>query len=145
MPSISDAASIAMSLSEAYIGSVFSWSVVVLTACTDVSSGAVILEAFNYICLKKFSCWDLFSYMYGIVACKHVAGWWTVHRQERNAPRPWWRYATIEALLLTAFSVGPLRGYMTRPTEFSSVSECSFVQWSEVSWMVSNQLEGSCI
>jgi hypothetical protein len=37
---------------------------------------------------------------------------------------------------------GTLRGYMTRPTEFSSVSECSssWVEWSEVSWLVSDQL-----
>jgi hypothetical protein len=31
-----------------------------------------------------------------------------------------------------AFSVGPLRGYMTRPTEFRSVSAVQSVQWSEL-------------
>jgi hypothetical protein len=40
------------------------------------------------------------------------------------------------------FPCGPLRGYMTRPTEFSSVSECSAVEWRGTSWLVSEWIRG---
>jgi hypothetical protein len=38
---------------------------------------------------------------------------------------------TVEALQ-AAFSLSPLRGYMTRPTEFCSESECSAVDGSAI-------------
>jgi hypothetical protein len=37
-----------------------------------------------------------------------------------------WRHKTIEEVMQAVFSVGPLRGYMTRP------SECSAVEGSPV-------------
>jgi hypothetical protein len=41
--------------------------------------------------------------------------------------------ATMEVLFEAVFSMCPLRGYIVRPTEFSSVSA---VQWSGASWLV---------
>jgi hypothetical protein len=41
------------------------------------------------------------------------------------------RHATIEEVM-QVFSVDPLQGYMTRPTEFSSESECSAVEGAVV-------------
>jgi hypothetical protein len=38
-------------------------------------------------------------------------------------------------VLQAEFSVGPLRGYMTRPTELTSVSECSAFEYSRVKWV----------
>jgi hypothetical protein len=43
-----------------------------------------------------------------------------------------WRHETTEEVLQAACSVGPLRDYMTRPTEFCSASKCSAVEGSVV-------------
>jgi hypothetical protein len=50
-------------------------------------------------------------------------------RCERTAHTQQWKYCWKRSFLC-----GPLRGYITRPTEFSSVSavQCSWVWWSEV-------------
>jgi hypothetical protein len=39
-----------------------------------------------------------------------------------------WRHSTIEEVMQVVFSVGPLRCYITRPTEFSLDSERSEVE-----------------
>jgi hypothetical protein len=44
------------------------------------------------------------------------------------------RHATIEEMLKTVFSLDPLRGYMTRPTDFYSVSLCSAIEYSAMRW-----------
>jgi hypothetical protein len=44
--------------------------------------------------------------------------------------------STIEKRFHAVFSVDPLRGYMTRPTEFSSVSEFSAGEYSRVKRLV---------
>jgi hypothetical protein len=57
-----------------------------------------------------------------------------VHTQQRNMSRPRWHHATVEEMMKIVFSVGPLRGYITRPTEFSLVSGV------ESNWVESRQL-----
>jgi hypothetical protein len=62
--------------------------------------------------------------------------------QQINASRTLLPRAKIEEMLQAAFSVGPLRGYMIRPTEFSSVSECSAVEYSGGNYLVGEQSVG---
>jgi hypothetical protein len=78
-----------------------------------------------------------------IVACRPIASWWPVQTEQRNASHTRWRRATIEEMLQAVFSVGPLWGYMTRPTEFSwvSVVQCSAVE--RVGWWVRGLLRFS--
>jgi hypothetical protein len=75
-----------------------------------------------------------------------------VQSQQRNMSRPRWRHAT-EDMLQVVFSMDPLRGYTTRPTdrsiEFSSVGESSAVEYSGVKrvgwWAVRGLLQfGLC-
>jgi hypothetical protein len=47
--------------------------------------------------------------------------------------------ATVEVLLEAVFTMNPLRGYVTRPTEWV---QCNWMQWSEVNLLVSEWVRG---
>jgi hypothetical protein len=74
-------------------------------------------------------------YRLHIVACRPVARKWPVRTQQMKASLPPWRHATMEEILQAVFSVDPVRGYITRPSKFSSVSECSAVEYSGMKWV----------
>jgi hypothetical protein len=64
----------------------------------------------------------------------------TVAMERPQLTRARWRHTTVEEVLQAVFSVGPLRDYMTWPTEVSSTSECNAVEGSPAgngSWRIS--------